>query len=144
MDEKKYRISTTAAFQMGMVALFFDFLGLIATIPVVGTIFNWMVLAAADYAFWFWFRSKKVDMFARKNMLGIIIATILELIFGFLPAIFGQTAILTLTSWGEDKLKGGNGKGSDAGTDKKPTDGGAKAGAQAPRVPNVPTQMPTI
>lgn len=122
---------------MLMVALFFDALGIVGLVPFVGTALTWAILAAADFTFFHWFKYKKVDFLSGKSLLGIAIATFVEIFFGALPAIFAQTVIIIMTSWTEDKIKPGSGGGAAA---QLVTKAATKSAPQ----PKVPTQIPSI
>ena len=106
MAEVLYRIDNNTAFQMAMVCAFFDFMGLVGLIPIVGTAINWMFVAAAEGIFYLWLKKYNIQFFKKPSTgIATIIAALAESFFGFLPAISAQIGIIVIASWGEDKLK---------------------------------------
>lgn len=104
MAEVQYRIDSNTAIWMGVVCAFVELLGLIGLIPFVGSAINTAIVAIAEVIFIYWFKRYGIEFFkGGKNIFVATIASLFEIVLGFLPAFSLQIAIIVLLSWIEDR-----------------------------------------
>ena len=105
MADIQYRIDKKVAGQMAVVCFFFDFMGLVAFIPGVGTALDWLINACAEAIFYYWLGRYNISYF-KSPTVGIAtgVEWVVKFFFGFLPATSLQIGIIVSTSWAEDAI----------------------------------------
>ena len=125
---------------MAMVCLLFDLLGLIALIPFIGTVIDWLLTLLAETLFYFWLKSHNVTyLTTAKGLVATGIAGLVEFFFGFLPAISLQFGTIIATSWAEDALTAEISKTSPENTTTAQTSARENDKGKASRQQQVPT-----